>query len=77
MKHNVKSEHFKALLVIALMFCCVRVVAQIEPTQPASGDGTPECPYQISSAAELYWFAMWKILWIWSASYSAKLTPKI
>lgn len=29
----------------------------ITPTQPSEGDGSVENPYQITSAAELYWFA--------------------
>ena len=31
--------------------------AEITPTKPSSGDGSSENPYQIGTAAQLYWFA--------------------
>ncbi len=49
------------VLVFAIALClgvlCVGASADIQPTKPAVGDGTEESPYQISTAAELFWFA--------------------
>ena len=49
------------VLVFAIALClgvlCVGASADIQPTKPTVGDGTEESPYQISTAAELYWFA--------------------
>lgn len=47
------------LLIVAAMVVPSAAWAQttITPAQPTHGDGTAENPYQISSAAELYWFA--------------------
>ena len=49
------------VLVFAIALClgvlCVGASADIQPTKPTEGDGTEESPYQISTAAELYWFA--------------------
>ena len=49
------------LLPMLLLVCAALVVsagaAEITPTAPQQGDGTENNPYQISSAAELYWFA--------------------
>ena len=49
------------LLPMLLLVCAALVVsagaAEITPTEPQQGDGTENNPYQISSAAELYWFA--------------------
>ena len=50
------------VLVFAIALClgvlCLGASADgITPSQPTQGDGTAENPYQISSAAELYWFA--------------------
>ena len=50
------------VLVFAIALClgvlCVGASADgITPLQPQKGDGTAENPYQIGSAAELYWFA--------------------
>ena len=50
------------VLVFAMALClgvlCVGASADgITPLQPQKGDGTAQNPYQIGSAAELYWFA--------------------
>ena len=49
------------VLVFAIALClgvlCVGASADIQPTKPTVGDGTEESPYQISTAAELFWFA--------------------
>ncbi len=49
------------VLVFAIALClgvlCVGASADIQPTEPTDGDGTAEKPYQIGTAAELYWFA--------------------
>ena len=50
------------VLVFAIALClgvlCVGASADgITPSQPQKGDGTAQNPYQIGSAAELYWFA--------------------
>lgn len=47
----------KLLLVAAMAMPSVAWAEEITPTQPSVGDGSTENPYQISSAAELYWFA--------------------
>lgn len=43
-------------LLVAAMVVPTQAWADIEPSKP-SGDGTSTSPYQISTAAELYWFA--------------------
>ena len=49
------------LLPMLLLVCAALVVSAgaegITPSTPTNGDGTADNPYQISSAAELYWFA--------------------
>ena len=44
------------LLLVAAMIMPKMAWAEITPTQP-SGKGTADSPYQIRTAAELYWFA--------------------
>ncbi|MGN0225071.1 MAG: GLUG motif-containing protein [Prevotella sp.] len=44
------------LMLVAAMMMPSRAWAQITPSKP-SGDGSAASPYQIGSAAELYWFA--------------------
>lgn len=48
-------------LLPMLLVCAALVVSAgaegITPSTPTNGDGTADNPYQISSAAELYWFA--------------------
>ena len=44
------------LLLVAAMVVPTQAWADIEPSKP-SGEGTSTSPYQISTAAELYWFA--------------------
>ena len=52
---------FVLVFAIALCLCALCFGASADysgtPSQPTQGDGTAEKPYQISSAAELYWFA--------------------
>ena len=61
---NAKEFSSKNWLVTLLLLVAAMVVPStawaqptITPAQPTHGDGTAENPYQISSAAELYWFA--------------------
>ena len=61
---NAKEFSSKNWLVTLLLLVAAMVVPStawaqptIPPAQPTHGDGTAENPYQISSAAELYWFA--------------------
>ena len=48
-------------ILLTLMLCVGLAVtasaATITPTQPVNGDGSADNPYQITNAAELYWFA--------------------
>lgn len=44
------------ILFVAAMAMPKMAWAEITPKQP-SGEGTAESPYQIGTAAELYWFA--------------------
>ena len=44
------------LLLVTAMAMPKMAWAEITPTQP-SGNGTAGSPYQIRTAAELYWFA--------------------
>ena len=46
-----------ALLLVVAMLMPTAASAAITPSEPTTGDGTSENPYQISTAAELYWFA--------------------
>lgn len=57
-KNFVKSRWlFTMLLFVTTMIMPSMMLAQsITPTTP-KGKGTAEEPYQISTAAELYWFA--------------------
>ena len=61
---NAKEFSSKNRLVTLLQLEAAKVVPStawalttITPAQPTHGDGTAENPYQIRSAAELYWFA--------------------
>lgn len=45
------------LMLVTAMAMPKMAWAEITPTKPSSGDGTSGSPYQISTAAELYWFA--------------------
>ena len=46
-----------AMLLVAALLMPTPASAAITPSKPAKGDGTNSNPYQISTAAELYWFA--------------------
>ncbi|MBQ0090088.1 MAG: hypothetical protein KBT27_12250, partial [Prevotellaceae bacterium] len=49
-----KRNFTRLLLSAVLMMCCTVMYAEIEPTQPQTdGNGN----YELSTAAELYWFA--------------------
>ena len=48
---------FVTLLLMVSMVLPTVMWAAITPTKPSSGDGSSSNPYQISSAAHLYWFA--------------------
>ena len=57
-----KKKLFRLALLVT--FVCALLIAGaaadgIEPKQPMGGDGTAANPYQIASAAELYWFAQY------------------
>lgn len=56
-----KTTRFRWLLTTLLLVAAIAmpsmVWAAITPSKPANGDGTGSNPYQISNAAELYWFA--------------------
>ena len=45
------------LMLVTAMAMPSMASAAITPSKPANGDGTSSDPYQISNAAELYWFA--------------------
>ena len=45
------------LTLVVAMWLPAQVWADITPVKPSAGDGTSTDPYQISNAAELYWFA--------------------
>ena len=45
------------LLLVAAMAMPTMVWAAITPSKPTGGDGSSSNPYQISTAAQLYWFA--------------------
>lgn len=47
------------LLLVTAMVVPTLAWAQstITPSKPSTGDGSSESPYQISTAAQLYWFA--------------------
>ena len=45
------------LMLMAAMVVPSVAWADITPAKPANGDGSKSNPYQISTAAELYWFA--------------------
>ena len=55
-----KSTQFKWLVTMLLLMAAMAMPkmawAKITPTKP-SGKGTADSPYQIGTAAELYWFA--------------------
>ena len=42
---------------VAIVLMVGSAFAEITPTQPSAGDGTENNPFQITSAAELYWLA--------------------
>ena len=48
---------FVTLLLMVSMVLPTVMWAAINPTKPSSGDGSSSNPYQISTAAHLYWFA--------------------
>ena len=52
-----KSLFLILTLLVLLAVGSVAAYAAITPTQPQQGDGTENNPYQITSAAEFYWFA--------------------
>ena len=58
---NKKTTRFiwllATLFLVAAMTMPSMALAAITPSKPANGDGTSSSPYQISNAAELYWFA--------------------
>ena len=47
------------LLIVAAMMMPSAVWAQVTPSKPANGNGTPASPYEITNAAELAWFRDW------------------
>ena len=57
-KNFVRSRWFFTMLlfVTTMIMPSMMWAKSITPTQP-KGEGTPEKPYQIGTAAELYWFA--------------------
>ena len=61
MDMNKKTTRFiwllATLFLVAAMTMPSMALAAITPSKPANGDGTSSNPYQISNAAELYWFA--------------------
>ena len=61
MTSKMKTKQFswllETLLLVAAMAMPSMASAAITPSKPANGDGTSSNPYQISTAAELYWFA--------------------
>ena len=44
------------LTLVVAMWLPAQVWADITPVKPSAGDGSSTDPYQISNAAELYWF---------------------
>ncbi|OYP57075.1 hypothetical protein CIK99_08095 [Prevotella sp. P5-92] len=58
---NKKITQFKWLITMLLLVTAMTMPkmawAEITTTPPSSGDGTSANPYQIGTAAELYWFA--------------------
>lgn len=55
-----KKGLFSAFLGVCaalLLFPATVSAAEITPAKPVLGNGTAEKPYQITTAAELYWFA--------------------
>ena len=52
-----KSLFLILTMLILLAVGSVAAYADITPAQPQQGDGTENNPYQITSAAEFYWFA--------------------
>ena len=46
-----------AMLLVVAMAMPTPALAAITLVEPTKGDGTSDNPYQISTAAELYWFA--------------------
>ena len=45
------------MLVAAMVMPSTAWADTFTPTKPSNGDGSKESPYQIGTAAELYWFA--------------------
>ena len=67
-----KRNFTRLLLSAVLMMCCMMMYAEIEPTQPQTdGNGN----YELSTAAELYWFANY--VNSGNTSANAKLTADI
>ena len=58
---KIKFTQFRWLVTMILFVTAMAMPkmawAEIKPTQPNIGDGTSANPYQIGTAAELYWFA--------------------
>ena len=80
---NKKTTRSRWLLTTLLLVAAIAmpsiVWAAITPSKPANGDGTSSSPYQISNAAELYWFAelVNNTKLGSTANYCAKLTADI
>ena len=83
MDMNKKTTRFiwllATLFLVAAMTMPSMALAAITPSKPANGDGTSSSPYQISNAAELYWFAelVNNTKLGSTANYCAKLTADI
>ena len=56
MKTKQLTRLWSLMLLLMAMLVPGMAWADITPTQPTVGDGSAENPYQISTAAELYWF---------------------
>ena len=58
-----KSTQFRWLAAMLLLVTAMAMPSStwaqsnITPTKPSTGDGSVNSPYQISTAAQLYWFA--------------------
>ena len=58
---NKTTTKFRCLLTVLMLVAAMALPsmarAGIAPSSPTKGDGTSDNPYQISTAAEFYWFA--------------------
>ena len=58
---KIKFTQFKWLVAMLLLVTAMAMPkmawAQVTTSQPANGNGTADSPYQIRTAAELYWIA--------------------